>query len=145
MCGDCLPLGAAYHWWDRVWRRRNGRWPSFPCSSGHCFWVLGYCSGDKQTALLPRRSGNTGPRTPRTPSCRDLMSAIENRRYFSSEGRKTFNMCIRKSPAFNDSRNSIPHRVEFNAGQRYWMFCNYNVFPVLGNLSLLLPTPHPHT
>lgn len=112
--GGCWPLGAAYRWPDRARHCRNGRWPSFPCSSGHCFWVLGYCSGDKQTALLRHRSGNTGPRTPRTPSCRDLMSEIENRRYFNSEGRKTFKMCIRKSLAFNDSRNFIPDRVEFN-------------------------------
>lgn len=99
----CWHLGAAYHWLGRVRHCRSGRWPSSLCSNGHCFWARGYCSGDRQTVLLPHMSENTGPRNPRIPSCHGSMSKTENRRYFNWEARKTFKMYIWKSHAFNDS------------------------------------------
>lgn len=71
---------------------KSGIWPSFLCSSGHCFEVQGYCNGGRQTVLLPHKSENTGPRGPRTPSFHGLMSEIESRRSFNSGGKSVLHV-----------------------------------------------------
>lgn len=104
---------AAYPGQGRASRCRSGRWPSSRCSSGRCSWVLGCCSGGRQTVLRPHMSGNTGPRTPRTPSCRGLMSEIEHGRHYNSEGRKAFKICTWKSLAYMTMETSSQSEFRF--------------------------------
>lgn len=117
----------------RAWHCRIGRWPSSPCSSGHCFWVQGYCSGGRQTVRHPHMSESTGPRAPKNPSSRDLMSEIENRIQFNPKRKKT-------SKLYSTSGNHLHEMIQRELQDRCSsvftepskvMLWNYSTFAIL--------------